>query len=206
MSCLSGPVGGCRRLESYRSLLISLALSSSPMVSPFPGPVNQSSDRHDLGLHSSDVQHLPSTDVPTGKEIRAAETSSRVHRPPITAGLGNQCCRIRGWLYALIRTPSFTQGSLGSPGAVLWLSCRSRVGQVCLCDRPFLPPPSAAGIAPKKLRAGKLAGSRKGEHLYLCQGWICHFLMELLAGGRVLYFISIVKHLVEIIFGKMLQC
>ena len=81
-------------------------LSSSPVISPFPGPVNQSSNRRDLDLHSSDVQHLPSgTDMPTGQESWAAETSSRAHRAQITASLGNQCRRFRGWLCALIRTP-----------------------------------------------------------------------------------------------------
>lgn len=173
-------------------LLISSILSSSPIINPFPGPVNQESNRHDLDVHSSDVQHLPSgSDVPTGKESWAAETSSS------SRDQGAQSTDYRQPEWSVLR-PDLNTSFKGSPGPVLWTSCRSLVGQVHLCDRPFFPPRSAAGTAPKELRAGKLARRMKGEHLYLylCQGWICHFLMELLAGGRVLYFISTAKHLV----------
>lgn len=54
---------------------------------------------------------------------------------------------------------------------------------------------SAVGTELKKPRAGKLAGSIKGEHFCLCWGWIFRFLIELLAATRTLYFISTVKYL-----------
>lgn len=71
-------------------------------------------------------------------------------------------------------------------------------GPSCLLD-------SAVGTAPKKPKAGKLAGSIKGKHLYLCRGWIFLFLMELLAMGRTLYSISTANYLAEIIVGRVLQ-
>lgn len=108
----------------------------------------------------------------------------RAHRAQIPASLGNRCYRSRDWLCSLIWTPHH---ATGSPGQELWPTGRSLVGQVHLGGRLLLSPQSAAGTAPKKLRVGKLARSIQGKHLYLCRGWICHFLMELLAGGEEFY-------------------
>lgn len=107
---------------------------------------------------------ISSTGLPTGKERQAAETGSKVPRAQITASLGNQCCRMRGSPCARILNTSFTQRATGPSGPVLWTSCRSLVGPVCPCDRPFLPTSLVcSGHSTKETQSRKVGQEHKGQ-------------------------------------------
>lgn len=199
MSLLSGPLGDDRRFESYRSFLYLFLLHSHPLpeVLFLEQETSKARDMTWILIALISCTYHLALVYPLarkGGQQRPAQGCTGHRSQP--AWVISECCMRRGSLCALIWTPH----SHSKPQAHQVLCSGVAEGLLAMSVQvtgpSFLPPWSAAGIAPKKLGAGKLAGSTKGEHLYLCRGWIYHFLMELLAGGRVLCFISIVKHLV----------
>lgn len=181
------------------SLIHSSLLSSSP-VNPFPRTIKQQSNRQDLALHSSDSQHLPSgIALPAGKMGSRGwlkGTQSTDYCQPgrsVLVGLGVDSAPRCELLVHAEKVPCSGQVTEASLAKV-----------VCVRGPTYLLGSSVV-TAPEKRKAGKLARSIKGEHLYLYRSWIFHFLTELLAMGRTLYFISTVNDQVEVIFGRVFQ-